>query len=266
MRVELEKQKLVANLTWRGRPLRIDFSAGSPIAIVLDPHGRQPSFYSVDRMHAEPLRNKSFVGDVRLGGSCNAELLHWAPHCHGTHTEGIGHILHDRRPVLETIDPSPVLARLVSVEPDNGLIRAKQLRAGRGLGDHSALILRTLPNPVDKQWRNYSEQPDYPVLDTDALTWLAGQAVQHLLLDTPSLDRPGDKNLTNHRAWWGEDDSIPSHGFPPENRSVTEMIFIDDAIPDGEYWLQLELASIRSDAVPSRPVIYPVLANDEPES
>ncbi|MGH8034342.1 MAG: hypothetical protein ACREO9_03885, partial [Lysobacterales bacterium] len=82
--------------------------------------------------------------------------------------------------------------------------------------------------------------------------------LRHLLLDTPSLDVPASQSLDNHRTWWGENPDNLQHGFPPRQRSVTEMIYVPDEIPDGEYWLHLELSALVSDAVPSRPVIYPV--------
>jgi hypothetical protein len=35
------------------------------------------------------------------------------------------------------------------------------------------------------------------------------------------------------------------------------MIYVPDDIIDGDYWLDLQLSPIVSDAVPSRPIIYP---------
>lgn len=248
------------HFNWLGRPLRVDYSAGRSLAIPLDPHGKQPSFFTSTRMSAEPLREGSFVGDVRLGGSCNAELVHWAPHCHGTHTECIGHILPERLKVTDTIDTSPVLARLVSLNHTDGQLSFAELEMGLAGRNHefAALIIRTLPNAPGKQWRNYSTGPDFPAPNLAAMSWLSALPLRHLLLDTPSLDRATNQNLDNHRTWWGENPAVGLHGFPPRQRSVTEMIFVSDDIPDGEYWLHLELSPLSGDATPSRPVIYPV--------
>jgi hypothetical protein len=82
--------------------------------------------------------------------------------------------------------------------------------------------------------------------------------LRHLLLDTPSLDSAENASLENHRAWWGLDETGRTHGFPPQNRSITEMIYVADDIADGEYWLHLELSPLVSDATPSRPMIYKV--------
>jgi len=37
--------------------------------------------------------------------------------------------------------------------------------------------------------------------------------------------------------------------------TITEMVFVDDSIADGLYLLNLQVASLRNDAAPSRPVI-----------
>ena len=60
--------------------------------------------------------------------------------------------------------------------------------------------------------------------------------------------------------WWGKNASVVPGVPQPAMRSVTEMIFVPDDIPDGLYWLDLQLAPFVSDAVPSRPIIYPVQA------
>jgi kynurenine formamidase len=257
---------MYANLAWNGRPLQVDLSAGRSLAIRLDPAGPQPAFFTSVPMRAEALRERTFIGDVRRGGSCNAEVLHWAPHCHGTHTEGIGHILPERPGVLDCIDTEPVLACLLTVTGEAGRITRTELERGwsRLSGDHAALILRTLPNPPGKQWRNYAAEPHFPVIDAEAMAWLVSRPLRHLLLDTPSLDSPQNERMENHRTWWGQYPSAAPHGYPPHRRSVTEMVYVADEIADGEYWLHLELSPLVSDATPSRPVIYPVNASPMP--
>ena len=257
---------MYANLAWNGRPLQVDFSAGRSLAIRLDPAGPQPAFFTSAAMRAEALCEGTFIGDVRRGGSCNAEVLHWAPHCHGTHTEGIGHILAERRAVIDSIDQEPVLACLLTIAGEAARITRAALESGLSgyIGDHAALILRTLPNPPSKQWRNYADEPNFPVIDAEAMAWLVSRPLRHLLLDTPSLDSPHNERLENHRAWWGECPPAASHGYPPHRRSVTEMVYVPDDIVDAEYWLHLELSPLVSDATPSRPVIYPVNSSPPP--
>ena len=79
------------------------------------------------------------------------------------------------------------------------------------------------------------------------------------LLDTPSLDRAHDDGrLANHRNWWGMSGRPISGDLDAGSRSITEMIFVPDSLPDGLYWLNLELQPLVADAVASRPVLYPL--------
>lgn len=256
----------------------MDLASGLPIAIPLDPHGDQPSFFAGAPARARPLRSGDYVGDVSQGGSCNAEIIEFVPHCHGTHTECMAHLNKDSGSVLELIDQKPCLARLVTlqgspaeqcrdnyaVELDPGeiLLTLNELRSqvelasGPGI---DALLIRTMPNEVEKMTRDYALNPVYPVLSSEAIGWLAAHELKHLLLDTPSLDRAHDQGLmANHRCWWGMAPNIPVGEFPPGRRSVTEMMFVPDDVQDGHYWLNLELQPLVSDATSSRPVIYPV--------
>jgi kynurenine formamidase len=253
---------LIARITVGGVLVRVDFSRPCPIAIPLDPHGQQPRFFSSEPAKAEPLRASGFIGDMQQGGSCNAERISMAAHCHGTHTEGVGHLLPKKPAVHETIDPSPALALLVSLRANESAApRIERDELQRALEPAwqeciTALVIRTLPNETGKMQRDY-DQAVYPVLAPDAMDLLAGLPLNHLLIDTPSLDPARDGGqLTNHRRWWGLDEQ-GTGGVDGRRRSVTEMIFVPDELADGTYWLQLGMAPLVSDATPSRPVLYP---------
>jgi hypothetical protein len=66
--------------------------------------------------------------------------------------------------------------------------------------------------------------------------------------------------LLAHRAFWG----LPSRGEPlPEgaplsHRTITELCYIDNAVPDGVYLLNLGVSPIAMDAAPSRPLLFPL--------
>jgi hypothetical protein len=146
-----------------GRQLQIDLDAGQSIAIPLDPHGEQPSFFTDEPASAVPLKSGEFTGQVASGASCNAEYLRFAPHCHGTHTECIGHILEGGGRVQEMIYPGPVLALLVSLalEP-GGTIERSHLEAlllPAIQNGCEAIVIRTLPNTDTNKSRNYNHQP-----------------------------------------------------------------------------------------------------------
>ncbi len=257
-----KQRELLAELGWGSKRLRIDFSAGVSLAIPLQVNGPQPAFFAAVPMTATALQLDGFTGDVQQGGSCNVQLLSWAPHCHGTHTECVGHVLPEATFVLDTIDTQPCLARLISIHctadyPQIGLQQLHQALSA-GLDDCAALAIRTLPNAASKQSRNYSQQPNYPVLSTECMQFLAESSLQHLLLDTPSLDAADNPTLANHRIWWELDRWPSGASRKVSSRSVTEMIFVPDGLADGDYWLHLELSPLQSDATPSRPVLYPL--------
>jgi kynurenine formamidase len=250
-----------ARIDWGGGELAVDFSRGRSLAIELNPRGRHPTFFSNTAVKSEPLRLGGFVGHVASGGSCNAEVIEFSAHSHGTHTECVGHICPERQAVLDTIDQKPTLLRLITVPQaslEHGQFIPPATLAGIEQFDGGALAVRTMPNEDSKRWRDYNDAPGFPVFSNETMQLLSGSSLMHLLVDTPSLDASESEALENHRMWWGKDAGAPTIQANAALRSVTEMIFVPDDIPDGEYWLELQLAPIVSDAVPSRPVIYPV--------
>ena len=65
------------------------------------------------------------------------------------------------------------------------------------------------------------------------------------------------KGLAAHRVFW----DVPpgSRELPANearNRTVTEMIFVPDDVPDGRYLLTIQVPRLVSDAVPSRPILF----------
>ena len=72
-----------------------------------------------------------------------------------------------------------------------------------------------------------------------------------MLIDQPSIDKEFDEGkLLAHRAFWNYPNEIDS------KKTITELIGIPDHVEDGRYLLNLTLANIENDAVPSRPIIY----------
>lgn len=260
---------MIAQLKLNGHAIDVDLAAGTPIAIPLDPHGPQPAFFTDEPANARPLRSGSYVGDVRLGGSCNAEVVEIVPHCHGTHTECRGHLTRERLRVQETVYPEPSLAQLVSLQPESGAedgyprwtraaletALAPSLDQGLPL---EALVIRTLPNDPARQHVAYEHAAPYPVFSEAAITWLAALPLKHVLVDAPSLDPAHDGGrLQVHRLWWCMADNLRPEGMDPARRSATEMIFVPNEVADGLYWLELGLSPLLGDATPSRPTLYP---------
>jgi len=77
--------------------------------------------------------------------------------------------------------------------------------------------------------------------------------VKHFLVDTPSVDREEDGGeLVFHHAFW----KVPE--APVADRTISELIFVPNDVPDGAYILELQVAHFVNDAAPSRPLLYAV--------
>ena len=252
----------------------VDFSKGIDISIPLNFNGEQPNTYGVDRASSKPFQDGNFIGDTRKGGPCNFETYSFTPHCNGTHTECIGHITNERIDILSSLNEEMIPSTLISVTPKNttenynpelnaeDLVITKQELENKlkGIAPKflKGLIIRTLPNSESKESRDYMrEAPSF--FSIDAMEYIVSLGVEHLLLDTPSVDRLLDEgNLSAHNIFW----ETKGKEFNPntKNKTITEMIFASENIKDGSYLLNLQIPAFFSDAAPSRPILYK--AND----
>jgi kynurenine formamidase len=230
------------------------------LSVVLDFHGPQPNAYGVPPAGARPYSGDGFTLDTRAGGSCNCEVLDVIPHCHGTHTESVGHLTRERFPITVAL-PEPFLnCSLVTVEPDGRAITAGQIeRATASLAAEGleSLVIRTRPNPPEKAVRRW-EDATTPYFTPEAMAVMRSQGVRHLLVDLPSLDPLRDGGaLAAHRVFW---DMPPGSQAPPagdaRRRTVTELIYVPDDVPDGRYLLTIQLPRWVTDAAPSRPLLF----------
>jgi hypothetical protein len=158
------------------------------------------------------------------------------------------------------------MARLITVEPTpvaNGdrVIASDGLRAAAGsvAPDTQAAIIRTLPNTTEKLVQDYAAQPA-AYFAPEAIRWLVALGIEHLVTDLPSLDRADDGGkLAAHRVFWGMPPAATSVAESTRaHATVTELAFIPDALVDGLYLLNLQVAPFVADAAPSRPVLYPL--------
>jgi kynurenine formamidase len=266
-----------------GRRWRADVTAPADLAIVLEFNGAQPSFFVATPASSEPLRIGGFTGSVANGASCNCAVHSLAPHCHGTHTECVGHVTRSPVTVASLTPVAPGVALVVSVRPEPLGAEATSMRGGYAAGDdlvirrhaleaaasawvdapYTAVVIRTLPNEADKRHRAYSGSPSpAPYFLPEAMRWLVERGVNSLVVDLPSLDRADDGgSLAAHREYWGlppgsEDAAQATRG----QALVTELAYVPDSVPDGLYLLDLQVPAFGSDAAPSRPVLYPLLA------
>lgn len=204
----------------------------------------------------EPVRANGFIGSVVEGGGVNFRDVFFNPHGHGTHTECHGHITSEVVSVNQKLKTYFFKAQLVSVEPkvlENGdeLIVKEQLEIKLVESQIEALIIRTLPNTKDKRSKNYSDT-NPPYLDLSVIELIESFEIQHLLVDMPSVDRESDEGkLAFHHAFW----NVPEN---PNEKTITELIHVNDEIVDGLYILEMQMAPFENDASPSRPVLYKI--------
>ncbi|MEZ0129219.1 cyclase family protein, partial [Flavobacterium sp. LBUM151] len=121
-----------------------------------------------------------------------------------------------------------------------------------------ALIIRTLPNQKDKKSRKYSNT-NPPYLSEEAAIFIRESEIQHLLIDLPSVDKEHDQGkLLAHKAFWNVKDTHNLNNDARFEATITEMIFVPNEIEDGDYLLNLQIASFENDASPSKPVLYSI--------
>lgn len=227
--------------------------------------------YYADEVQYETIAVGDFVGSVAKGGSCNYQKVSFTPHGNGTHTECYGHLTAEKITIQDCLKEFLFLATLISVplillENGDSVITLQNLQEKLHKNSQNnqteALIIRTLPNVNNKVIKQYSGT-NPPYLQPEVCKFLCEIGVKHLLLDLPSVDKEWDNGvLASHREFW----NLPAryqeieHDKVRKDCTITELIFIADEIADGNYLLNLQIAGFESDASPSKPVIYKLIA------
>ena len=248
---------MIASLFHKGKDYKIDFFQPIDISIPLSTEKNCVSAWYVNPMKLEPVENGNWIGDVSKGGSVNFRNITFNPHGNGTHTECVGHISKEFVTINHCLKRFMFLAELITILPtelDNGdfVITKKQLQQALQNIKPEAIIIRTLSNGLNKLTTQYSNT-NPPYILEDAILYLNGIGVEHLLIDMPSIDKENDegKLLANH-AFWQYPNNTQFH------KTITEFIYVHNEIMDGTYILNIQIASFENDASPSKPVIYKV--------
>lgn len=211
--------------------------------------------YHLDEPSFAYFESEAFSGNISAGGSVNCEKMSLYAHASGTHTECALHVCEagfDMRHVL--ISPLQ-LCRLITVQPSeiNG-DRCIDMESIGLMDNHescTAIVFRTLPNNDNKIHQNYSGC-NPPYFAPEVLARMKVLGYRHLLTDLPSIDRESDGGkLQAHKIWFLNND------VPDASRTITELIYAPQTVPDGLYALSMQCPSIETDAVPSRIVLYP---------
>ncbi|MRX27673.1 cyclase family protein [Kangiella sp. HZ709] len=266
-----------------GKSYRLDIENPISLAIAVKFNGEQPNHFGAPIASRKPLAGGGFIGDTKQGGSCNVDFISMVPHCNGTHTESIHHIVDSPISIGNIQSNSISTALVISVTPKNAqdstdayipeldatdrVIDLAELQSHVteiDLNTVEALVIRTLPNHAHKVSVIYSEQAQPPFFTQNAMQWLGNSSIKHLLVDFPSLDKMYDEgHLTNHHLFWNiKADSHQLNDDAYLDRTVTEMIYVPDHLSDGLYALNLQFPAFELDAAPSRPLLYPLISLD----
>jgi arylformamidase len=246
------------------------------ISIALRFDGEQLCLFGAPPARKEPYAAGGFVGDVRKGGSCNCDTVHLAPHLNGTHTECVGHISSVFIAIHEILKDTLIPVTLITIapqesretkdaydpaqRPNDKLITRAALEQSLSRCDAAFLegvVIRTTPNELGKITQHYDKvRPAF--FSIEGMRYLTELGVKHLLTDTPSIDRlDDDGKLTNHHIYWDVPlGHHPATGEKCSLKTITELIYVPDSVPDGVYLLNLQIAPFVADASPSRPVLY----------
>lgn len=268
---------MIIELQINEKTYNANLAEGKSIAISLLPNDAQPNHFSAPIAKTETFIAGDFIGDTKRGGSCNVNTLTIVPHCNGTHTESVSHIINDLYAVHQVVKNSFFPCHVISIQPQNGAKAHDNYHAGidaeneiitkQQLKLHledivpeqlQGLVIRTLPNNPIKKSQRYDDVHYPPFLTADAMSYLVEKKIQHLFVDIPSVDKMYDHGvLENHRIFWGINLSETKTNCNSQiNKTITEMVFVDQLIKDGLYLCNLQLPEINTDAVPSRPVLY----------
>ncbi len=238
-----------------------DFNLPIDISIPLSNTDQNPIAWYLDKPMIEPVKSENWIGAVKNGSSTNFNTITVNPHAHGTHTECLGHITFDFYSINQALKKFFFIAELISVTPEKtgeDYVITKEIieKAMTSDAGVEALVIRTLPNSEEKKHKNYSHT-NPPFLSKEAALFIVLKNIQHLLIDLPSVDKEKDNGaLAAHKAFWNIQDVKNIGENARLGATITEMIYVPEAIKDGTYLLNLQIASIENDASPSKPILY----------
>jgi hypothetical protein len=253
--------------------------------------GGGPRHFGAPAARARPYAAPGFSGEVRRGASCNCATIELTPHCNGTHTESVAHLVDEALDVCDLVPLGLMPALVVSAAPvaaattdedsdpaprpgDRLLTRAAVLAGWPANLPFAprALVLRSAAGGTSGVAADADATDDgsadvdvdsgadisAPYLTRQLVNELVARGIEHLVVDLPSIDRGRDGGrLCGHRLFFG---------LPPGSTrlaeaarrgcTVTEYARIPATLADGPCALQLTLPRLAGDAVPSRPLVF----------
>ncbi|MCP4441261.1 MAG: cyclase family protein [Aureispira sp.] len=251
-----------AEIQVQTQQLTINLSQPIDISLAITNEADAASAWYCPPARIEPVMTEHFVGDVNKGGAVNFRNVSFNPHGNGTHTECVGHISKEWYSINKCLKEFFFIAKVITVQPqklengdaiiDEKMLEEKWTLNGLGSLAPKAIVIRTEPNTAQKRKKQYTNS-NPPYMTRAAMKWVVEKDIEHLLIDTPSVDKEQDGGaLAAHHIFW----NYPEH--PRLHCTITELVYVPNSVPDGLYLLNLQVASFENDASPSRPVLFEI--------
>jgi kynurenine formamidase len=250
----MQETDMTAKILIGSNEYSIDLGSPIDLSIPLRTGSQNPKCFFAPNPQFEPLKAGDFIGDTEQGGAVNFKNVFFNPHGNGTHTETAWHVSSSKLPIGNHLGKYHFFAQLMSCKPqeqENGdlIITSECLDLSLLPQACEALIIRTLPNELNKITEDYSgKNPAY--MSSEAAASIVKCGINHLLIDLPSVDREEDGGrLLSHNMFFGSPEHRPG-------TTITEMIYVPEEVPDGGYLLFMQIPNFELDAAPCRPVLY----------
>lgn len=247
-----------ATITINNKTYTTNLSEGINISFSLQKEIDLPKAFYAPQFNIEAVRADTFVGSTEEGGILNFKNIFVNPHGNGTHTECVGHISKEPYFIKDCLKEAFHLAELVTINPEkiekDSVITLQQVEKLQLDTNIKAIIIRTLPNSIADKQKDWSGT-NPPYIHHKAMEYLVQQGIEHFLIDLPSVDREEDEGkLLAHKFFW----NYPSNKVR-ESCTITEMIYADNKLKDGLYFVNLQIMPIKMDASPSTILVYEVI-------
>ena len=240
---------MIVNIELEGKNYKANLNQGADISIAIGKKN-QVKAYGIGDAEISIYVDGNFVGDVSQGASCNVRDIKFNPHGNGTHTECIGHVSNRYIEINSLEIPTHFAANLLSVETTE-CITKEHLEALKTKPKTEGLIIRTIPNNDSKLEKDYTGAGAI-YIHPEAMEFIVELGINHLIVDLPSVDHETDPDLQGHKIYWDLKSGETS------NKTITELVYIPNSIQDGLYLVNLMLPNMHCDAVPSKPILYPL--------
>ena len=265
---------MIISISHNKKDYRVDTNNSFDISIPYNFNGDQPNFYDVDKGQLKYLQSGGTIYSVAEGSGCNVPEVSLNIHCSGTHTECAGHLLENPGNVGVLLKDIMIPTVLITVNTSLFCNSGESYHCNVGDNEQiitktiiqnefkiweefqpRALVIRTTPNLNEKKYYRYSNHSP-PFFSNDALRFIKGIGICHLVVDLPSIDRIEDNGiLGNHRIFWGDGVDAKGEVNTESMGTITELAYIENNIPNGFYFLNIQLPHFVCDAAPSRPIL-----------